>query len=235
MPRAVLDLLAIIGGGVLLFAFVRLLIGPVRRFWAVLIYVGWALIGNLGLTVADVVYSAPDQRLLYGHLYWTNEVSLDVVLFLAVIVLTHEATPEGPHRKKVARLLGGVAVAALVLPVLLFHPTFTPWPTPQWFNSAAEVLNFGAALMNLVLWGTLIASRQRDPQLLKVSAGLGVVVTAAAISYGLRHFIPLEGVLRPLPNLFLMIAQPAGWSILCWAFWPAPRPRAVPRSALSSP
>src|SRR5712691_2534041 len=235
MSRAVLDLLAIIGGGVLLFAFVRLLMGPVRRFWAVLIYIGWALMGTLGLTIADVLYRASDQRLRYAHLYWTNEVTLDVVLFLVIIVLTYKATPEGPHRRKVARLLSGIAVAALVLPVLLFHPTFTPWPTLQWFNSAAEVLNFGAAVMNLGLWGALIASRGRDPQLLKVSAGLGVVVTGAAISYGLRHFIPVEGILRPLPNLFIMIAQPIGWSILCWAFWPAPRPRVVPHSALPSP
>jgi hypothetical protein len=234
MPRAILDLLAIVGVGVLLLAFVRLLLGPVRRFWVVLIYVGWALTSSLSLTIADVLYKVPDQRLRYAHLYWTNEVAQDVLLFLVLIVLTYKATPQGPHRKKVARLLAGIAVAALVLPVLLFHPTFTPWPTLQWFNSTAEVLNFGAAVMNLGLWGALIASRQRDPQLLKVSAGLGVVATAAAISYGLRHFIPLEGILRPLPNLFLMITQPVGWSILCWAFWPAPRPHAVPHSALPS-
>src|SRR5579862_1893268 len=160
MPRAVLDLLAIIGGGVLLFAFVRLLMGPVRRFWAVLIYVGFALLGNFGLTIADVLYSAPDQRLFYAHLYWTNEVVLDVLLFLVVMVLTYQAMPEGPHRKKVARLLAGIAVAALVLPLLLFHPNFTPWPTTQWFNSTAEVLNFGAAVMNLALWGALIATRR---------------------------------------------------------------------------
>ena len=235
MLRWVYDLLAILSAGALLGVFVRLLLGPVRRFWVVLIYVGWALTSTVGLTIADVVYSAPDQRLLYEHLYWTNEVVLDVLLFLVVIDLTYKATPEGPHRKKVARLLAGVAVAALVLPVLLFHPTFTPWPTVQWFNSTAEVLNFGAEIMNLVLWGALIASRRRDPQLLKVSVGLGLVVTAAAISYGLRRFIPVEGVLRPLPNLFLMISQPAGWSILCWAFWPAPKPRAVPDNALPSP
>jgi hypothetical protein len=235
MPRAVIDLLSIVNVGVLLVAFVCLLLGPVRRFWAVLIYAGWALLSSLSLTVADVLFKAPDQRVLYAHLYWTNEVAQDVLLFLVVIALTYKATPEGPNRKKVARLLTGVAVAALVLPALLFHPTFTPWPTLQWFNSAAEVLNFGAAIMNLGLWGALIASRHRDPQLLKVSAGLGVVVTAAAISYGLRHLIPVEGVLRPLPNLFLMISQPAGWAIWCWAFWPAPRPRAVPDNALPSP
>jgi hypothetical protein len=234
MPRAVYDLLAIVGVGVLFFATVGLLLGPVRRFFVVLIYLGLELASSLGLTIADVLYKAPDQRLRYEHLYWTNEVALDVLLFLVVIVLTYKATPEGPNRKKVARILTGIGVAALVLPVLLFHPTFAPWPTLQWFNSTAEVLNFGAALMNLALWGALIASRQREPQLLKVSVGLGVVVTAGAISYGLRHLIPVGGVLRPLPNLFIMIAQPVGWSILCWAFWPAARPRVVPSSALPS-
>lgn len=234
MPRTVYDLLAIIGVGVLLLAFVGLVSGPVRKFLVVVIYVGLELMSSLGLTIADVYYKAPDQRLRYEHLYWTNEVALDVLLFLVMIVLTYKATPDGPNRKKVARVLTGIGVAALVLPVLLFHPTFTPWPTLQWFNSTAEVLNFGAALMNLALWGALIASRQRDPQLLKVSAGLGVVVTAGAISYGLRHLIPLGGILRPLPNLFIMIAQPVGWSILCLAFWPAPRPRTIPGSAVPS-
>jgi hypothetical protein len=232
MIRHIYDLLATVGAGLLCFVFAFLLLGPARRFAVVLIYVGWALFSALGLTLADTFFLySPEQRLLYNHLYWTNEVVADLLLFLVVIVLTYNATPKGPNRAKVGRLLAGVAVVAMALPFLLFHPVFTPWPTGQWFNSAGETLNFGAALMNLVLWATLIASKQREPQLLTVSAGLGVLVAGTAIAYGLRHFIP-PGALRSLPNLFLMLMQLAGWTIWCRAFLPTPRQRQAPRDAL---
>jgi hypothetical protein len=236
MIRYIYDLLGGASVCVLLSVLVFLLLGPARRFWVVLINVGWMVLSTLGLTLADLYYNArpPEPRVLYDHLYWTNEVVVDLLQFLVVVVLTYHATPEGPHRGKVGRLLTGVAIVAMALPLLLFHPTFTPWPTGQWSNSAGEILNFGAAVMNLVLWATLIASRQRDPQLLTVSAGLGVLVTGTAIAYGLRHFIP-PGAFRPLPNLFLMLTQLAGWAIWCKAFWPAAKPREAPRDAVTSP
>ena len=67
--------------------------------------------------------------------------------------------------------------------------------------------------MNLALWTALIASKKRDPQLLTVSAGLGVLVTGAAISFGLRHFIPAGGF-RWIPDLFLMLTHLGG--VLIW-------------------
>jgi hypothetical protein len=236
MIRYLYDLLAAASGGVLLLVFIFLLRGPARKFVVVLIYVGWALLSGLGLTLADFLYyhdAPPEQRVFYEHLYWTNEVAADLLQFLLVVVLTCKAAPEALDRRRVGRLLAGVAVVAMALPFLLLHPAFTPWPTNQWFNSTGEILHFGAAIMNLVLWATLIASRQRDPQLLTVSAGLGVLVTGTAIGYGLRHFIPL-GALRTLPNLFVMLSQLGGWTIWCWAFWPAPKPRRAPSEAFTS-
>jgi hypothetical protein len=139
--------------------------------------------------------------------------------FLLVIGLTYRATSGGPKRSSIGRMLSGIVVAALVLPFLLFPWGPKPWPRTTWFNSTSELLNFGAAIMNLVLWGALLADRKRDSQLTVVSVGLGVVVTGAAISYGLRHLIPSEA--HFIPNMFLMLTQLAGWSIWCRAFWPA--------------
>jgi len=236
MIRYVYDFLAAASIGVLLSVFVLLLRGHARRYGVILAYVGWALLSDLALTMADVFYygALPDQqRRPYDRLYWINEVTADLLQFLVVVVLTYQATPEGPRRRSVGRLLTGVAVVAMALPFVLFHPNFTPWPTGEWFNSAGESLNFGAAIMNLVLWAALIASRRRDPQLLRVSAGLGVLVTGTAMAYGLRHLIP-PGALRSLPNLFLMLTQLAGWTIWGWAFWPAAKPRQAPSEALPS-
>jgi hypothetical protein len=95
------------------------------------------------------------------------------------------------------------------------------WIEGSWFNSTSELLNFGAAIMNLVLWGVLIADRKRDPQLAVVSVGLGVVVTGAAISYGLKVYIVSSAAVF-IPNMFLMLTRLVGWTIWCRAFWPAP-------------
>ncbi len=177
---------------------------------------------DLFYNAALVGANASEQAVnhLYARLYWTNDVIVDVLRFLLVIWLTYRATSGGPKRTSIGRMLSGIVVVALTLPFLLF-PMFPkgpkPWPEASWFNSTSELLNFGAAIMNLVLWGVLLADRKRDPQLTVVSVGLGVVVTGAAISYGFRHLIPPEA--RFIPNLFLMLTRLAGWTIWCRAFW----------------
>ena len=170
-----------------------------------------------------------DAVRLYARLYWSNDVIVDLLRFLLVIVLTYAATPEGAKRVSIGRILGGIVAVVVVLPFLLFPLHFEPWPEASWFNSTSELLNFGAAIMNLGLWGALLANRKRDPQFVAVSIGLGVVVTGAALSYGLRHLIPASAIF--IPNVFLMLTQLAGWTIWCRAFWPAPKRSPAPESA----
>ena len=208
---------------------VLLLRGHSRKFWALLVYVVWELLGNVVVQGFDLLYngavvsanSSAEAVRWYARLYWMNDVIVDLLRFLLVIGLMYRAT-SGPKRASVGRILSGIVVVALVLPFLLF-PMFPrgpkPWIEDTWFNSTSELLNFGAAIMNLVLWGVLLADRKRDPQLTVVSIGLGVVVTGAAISYGFRFLIPAEA--QFIPNMFLMLTQLVGWSIWCRAFWPA--------------
>jgi hypothetical protein len=224
--RSVYDVLAVVAWAGILALFLFLLFGPRRKFWALALYAGWGLIGDLALTLFDL-RRTPPQHVLYSHLYWTNEVLVALLLFLVVVVLTHQVTPQGQARARIDRFLILAGAFVLALPFLALHPSFHPWPSGRWFNGTAEILNFGAAIMNLALWGALIVSRQRDPQLFKVSAGLGVRLAGAALSYGIRHFVPV-GVSDAAPNLLLMFTQIAGWLILCWAFWPARRPEPVP-------
>jgi len=204
---------------------VLLLRGPFRKFWPLLGYVVWELLGHAAVTSFDLVNTGAatganvEAGRWYARLYWTNDVIVDVLRFLLVILLTYKATAGGARRIPIGRILGGIVVAALVLPFLLFQWGPKPWPRTSWFNSTSELLNFGAAIMNLVLWAALLADRKRDPQLAVVSVGLGVVVTGAAISYGFRHLVPLEAMF--IPNIFLMLTQLAGWAIWCRAFWPA--------------
>ena len=211
----------------LLLALVFLAIGPLRRrFWIILAYVSWELLATAGLTIADVLVhgsakmDGPTQTLAnkwYARFYWTNDVLVDLFRFVLVIVLIYKVSESG--KRVSGRLLSALVLLIVFLPFVLFHTTWMPFPTREWYNSTSELLNFGGAIMNLFLWAALIASRNRDPQILMVSAGLGVVVTGSAISLGIRHFLQSTDS-DALGFLLMNLTQLAGWAIWCWAFRP---------------
>ncbi len=220
-----------IGSAAALFLLVfLLLLGPTQKFWIVLLYVSWELLATAGLTFLAFRLNGTAQQLdratqtaanrLYAQLYWTNDVVVDLLRFVLVTVLIYKVV--GSSRPTLGRWLAGLVLAVIVLPFLLFSPTFRPYPTGAWFNSTSQLLNFGAAILNLILWGALIQSRKRDPQILAVSVGLGILVSGTAVSYGLRHFSP-QGGFTAVFNLFLNVAQLAAWLIWCRAFWPLPK------------
>src|SRR5579862_2949715 len=187
-----LDFLAGIGGGTaLLITLIFLLRGPFHKYPLVLVYVAWAFVGNTALTTMDTIlngsvvgvsYSTETagQR-LYARLYFGNALAIGLFQLLLVIVLIYQALPEGSNRRSLRRVLAVMAIIAIAPPFVLFHPKFTGPGSASCYFSTDQFLSFGAALMNLALWAVLIGSKRRDPQLLKVSAGLGVIVTGAAI------------------------------------------------------
>jgi hypothetical protein len=187
--------------------------GPFRRYPVLLVYsiayIGVMVLEGLAFTQAGV------DSALYRHLYWTSDLVLDFLLFLMVITLTYRVVAGNPLLRPFARMLFLVAAAAIVLPFILFHPLFQF----GWFRHTSQLLSFGAALMNLLLWTAIIGTRDRDPQLLSVSAGLGVAVTGIAITYGLLQFTSTS--FRWLPDLFKSLTQVGSMVIWCWAFRPS--------------
>jgi hypothetical protein len=156
--------------------------------------------------------------------YWSDEVITDLLLFLVVISLTNLALEGNPLRAKTSRILAGIVAAVLILPFVLFNPPLFTSPTHwspawgRWFNSTGQMLNFGAAIMNLGLWSALLTSRKRDPQLLKVSIGVGVAVAGQAIGFGIRRFIPDQSTAREFPDIFMAMTHVLSVFIWCWAF-----------------
>jgi hypothetical protein len=220
----------------LLVVLVFLLLGPLRKYWIIAAYAIWELFATAALTIADVRLhgsAAADATrrsaasTLYARLYWSNDVLDDLFRFVLVIVLIYWSA--GAQKKSSARMLGILVLLMAILPFVLFNTgaktvafgSFSfPFPSAAWFNSTSELLNFGAAIMNLMLWATLIASKRRDAQLLTVSAGLGLVVTGTALAYGWRHLAG-ESQFGAVAAFFLNLIQLAGWTIWCWAFAPA--------------
>jgi hypothetical protein len=178
----------------------------------------------LAATVAEfLVQNALGNRgATFRYLYMTDEAILDLVLFLMVIGMTRQAMAENPLRAKFERFLRFTVIGTVVLPFVLFRG---PVLGSRWFNETSQMLDFGAAIMNLVLWTALLGNKKRDPMLLAVSAGLGVAVTGAAITYGLLHFQwSAHGTARDVVILIKSFTNVVSLVIWCRAFW-AVRPR----------
>src|SRR5579883_428362 len=190
----------------LFIALVLIAMGPIKRYWIVFVYAAWELLATIGFTIADLMVhgtartatSTPAQ-LWYARAYWTNDVLVDLFRFTLVIVLIHRAS-QGVKRVSGYALTATVALV-IVAPFVLFplEPRVAHlgnysflFASGKWFNSTSELLNFGAAIMNLMLWAALIANKKRDPLLLGVSLGLGIVVTGTALAYGVRHLVGRE-------------------------------------------
>lgn len=212
-----------------------LLRGPYRRYTTLFTY----SIAFLAVTTFEAIFThLPNYDMaLYRRIYWSDEVATDVLLFLVVISLTNLALEGSPQRPRMSKLLLGIVGVALVLPFLILHPPlFTSgfhWSAQwgHWFNSTSQMLNFGAAIMNLALWSALLTSRKRDPQLVKVSIGVGVTVAGQAIGFGIRRFLPDTAGSRDVPDIFMALTHLLGVLLWCSAFRAKPKPPAAVQPA----
>ena len=204
---------------------VFLLLGSVRKYAFVLGYCSLQVITTL-LEVGVIRKFGRGKE--YGKVFWTDEIALDLLLFLILILLTYRAMEGSPMRGAMGRVLAVVTAIAIALPFFLFKGAFI---RTAWFDHTSQMLNFGAAIMNLGLWTALLGSRKRDAKLLTVSAAFGIMATGSAISFGLRQIIHTAGAAHSAASLVFVFAYLSGAFILCWAFRPAlkERPKLVLR------
>ena len=199
---------------------VFLLTGFVRKYNFVL---GYCLLQLITSLLEEVVFRRFGwQSKQYRAVFWTDEIALDLLLFLILILLTYRAMEGSPAQAAMGRILGAVALIVMALPFVLFKGTFVKM---AWFDHTSQLLNFGAAILNLGLWTALLGSRTRDKKLLTVSAGFGIVATGVAICFGLRVLIHTPGAVHKAVSQIFVVAHLAGSMILCWAFRPAAQER----------
>jgi hypothetical protein len=191
---------------------ILLLRGPFRKYPLILAYCVIQLIVTAGEDYLRIIASPK----FYAALYWTDEILLNLLLFLMVITFTYRAVGDSPMRPILGKLLGAIFVVVLLLPILIFKgPAFR---STSWLNHTSQLLSFCAAILNLGLWSALVSNRRRDRLLLSVSAGLGIAVTGAAISYGVRGFFSLHWIW--VPDVFMSATFVICMIIWCWAFRP---------------
>ena len=143
--------------------------GPFRKSLVFSAYVVSAFVGDI--LESSAYYHLGRDSAAYRQVYWTENITLDLLLFLVVIAFTYTALKDSPLRPKAAKLLTVIAIAGIALPFAMLpnHHSNHHGPfTSQWFNHVRQILNFAAAIMNLVLWGALLSDRKRDPQLVSL-------------------------------------------------------------------
>jgi hypothetical protein len=205
-------------GGLILqvIALVLLIRGPWTRYFPLVLYLFTFI--AVTLSIAWVYRTQGVANGLYFNLYWGGEILTDLLSFFLVISLTSRALEGNPMRASLIRLMTIVLVVALIVPFVMFDSAVFG---RKWNQSTGQLFNFGAAVMNMALWSALVISKQRDRQLLTVSAGLGVTVAGAALALGVRQFTAQDDVLRMITDYVYRACQIASPLIWCWAFRPA--------------
>jgi branched-subunit amino acid transport protein AzlD len=210
----------IFGGiGLELLCVLLLIRGPFTRYFPLFLYLVTILsVDSLGTWILQTegLDSAG-----YSAIYWRSEVMVDLLLFFLVISMTARTLEGNPLRPKVIQMLTAVVAAVVVLPFLIFQSDIS---SGTWGQSTAQLLNFGAAVMVFVMWGALVISRQKDRQLQLVCVGLGLTVTAAALTLGVRKLTHKDSNLREISEVIYRMSQMAAPAIWCWAFRPVARP-----------
>jgi hypothetical protein len=201
-----------------------LLRGSFRRYPVFFVYILAQLIGDS--LEAFAFYHGGHDSTNFRHFYWGDEVTVALLLFLVVITFTYEALRDNPLRPKAGKILAVIVILTLISPFVLFHSRAF---TYRWFNSTDQMLNFGGAIMNLVLWGALLANRRRDPQLLTISMGVGIAATSAALVWGARLWVS-DPNRWPL-DTFAVLVHGASLLLWIWVFRPKSPSSPAPKPA----
>jgi hypothetical protein len=164
-----------------------LLRGAWRRFPLLLAFAAVELVSSLVQApgALESMLGRHPTGLPYWVTYWSGELITQLVLYAVVISLLYRAA-EGLRAVRAARVLLVLAACLVAGGTFLAH--YNPalmrgvWLTP-WFRD----LNFVCALMDVVLWMSLMVTRGRDRQVLLLSGGLGVQFAGAAVGESLRQ------------------------------------------------
>jgi hypothetical protein len=190
---------------------------------------------SIVLLLASVVEWTTVSQSSFANYYWTNEVVLQTLLLLAMLHFIYLALEADPARWRKVSLIG-LAILIISFSLATFHPA-PPREIPQdrqmtyFMTLLSRNLSFCTALLNVVLWSSLLQYRRRDVQLLMLAAGTGVFTTGKAIGHSLRM---LGRELASTGNGVVVVTAILALVIWTWACW-ALRPRGVAPVALGEP
>jgi len=186
---------------------------------------------SLVLLLAGVIEWATLERQNYAAYYWSNEIVLQILLLLTMLHFIYVALTHDRARVRKVVLIG------LAIGVISFSlASITPDPprpvradryATYFMTLLSRNLSFCSALLNIVLWNSLLHYRRRDTQMLMLAAGVGIFTTGKAIGHSMRM---IDRALTIPGNSIVVVSgllALAVWIWACWALRPSsstPRP-----------
>ena len=201
-----------------------LLHGGYRRFPGVFAYVIAEFLSTvIEMPQALAWYRTHDILIgnYYATWYWRDEFALQVLVLIVVIDLIWSASSAARSRRMIrSALLIGIVFFIGISFLIHYDPAAQALHRPgKWLTPWARDLNFGAAILDMVLWAMLIAKRQKDSRVLMLSAGLGIMFTGEAIGESMRTLsssaVTAGGI--------LMIVTNFAFNYIWWQTFRAPR------------
>jgi len=162
--------------------------GDYRRYPLIFAYVVVDLLSTVAAIPAYwavYVHRATPAEDLQNLVYWLGEVVAQVLIYAVVIDLIYRAS----RRLASGRAIRiGVTAGAVIFAAATFAICYTPGvKLGAWMTPWTRDLNFCAAILDVALWGLLIASREKDQRVLLLSGALGIQFTGQAIGESLRQ------------------------------------------------
>ncbi|MCC7236142.1 MAG: hypothetical protein IT163_12600 [Bryobacterales bacterium] len=211
--------------GILAFGLQILLVGSLQHKGLYRSY-PFLFLYSIVLLLAGVVEWTTLGSGSFAGYYWTNENILQVLLLLTMLNFLYISLSADPARVRKTVLIGlAVLVVSLTLASIQPEP---PRPVPEarrvtyFMTLLSRNLSFCTALLNIVLWNSLLHYRRRDTQMLALAAGTGVFTTGKAIGHSLRM---IDRELAAAGNSVVMVTAILAlfiWVWACWALRPAP-------------
>jgi len=198
--------------------------GAYREFPAAFAYaVAEFLTTVVEIPLALAWYRTNDAQLgmRYAYWYWRDERIMQFLVLAVVISLLWMATNPARSRR-ILRLMIVVGIGLLAGISLLAHYD-SRIPEGRWMTFWSRDLNFGAAVLDMLLWAMLIAKRQKDSRLLMLSAGLGIMFAGEAIGQSVRNLATHHSAIT-LPGSILVMLTSLAFLYIWWQTFRVPRP-----------
>jgi hypothetical protein len=165
----------------------------------------------------------------WARVFWINERIMQVLVLALLISLVYDATRHFRSRRTFVTGVVGVTVLFVVLSMSYeMYQTRAMPGSFRYMTPWTRDLNFFVALLNLSIWGLIIASHHKDRKLLLATGGLGIQFTGNSIGQALRDMSP---TIVEISSDFVVIANLARIYIWWQAFRDPARP--APSNTLS--
>jgi hypothetical protein len=128
--------------------------------------------------------SDPNVGPLYRRLHDWGEVANYTLILAVVLSFVSRATQRVDGRRVIRLAITGVGV--LVVGISFWARYDSSMRTGIWITPWTRDVKFCAAILDLALWGLLVTARDRDPRLVLLTGGMGIMFAGEAIGAAIQ-------------------------------------------------